>query len=415
MKTDNKFLRALKRFHLIPKIVCLLFAFIFWIYVMEVDSPDYEDTFEDVPVTVVGTTVLENDKNLAVFSGYDTYVDITVRGQKSVIAKYSVEDIEVRVDVSEVEKSGMYSFELFYDLPSGITLIDSSAKEINMFIDRRSTANVSVEPVIKSYKLSSAEYTLGDVTSDTDTITVTGPESVICDIDKGVVEINMGDEHLTQSLVADGNIVLKNQNGETVESKYLKLSKSTVTVSIPVYTFKELPLRVTGKHGYYNSSNSEITVEPRTVKVKGETSILKNLDFIDVTAIDEKKISADTEFIVDISLPESVYAVEGEPTDATVSVDLKGFIVKTFVVENIKIINAGDADPEILDKTVAVKVMGDKKTMDKITEKDITLVVDFSNFKENVGIVNAAATVEFDVSGGIVYEIGVYSIQVQTK
>ena len=48
----NKFFSSIHRLHLIPKLVCVMFAFIFWIYVMEVDSPDYEDVFEDVAVTV---------------------------------------------------------------------------------------------------------------------------------------------------------------------------------------------------------------------------------------------------------------------------------------------------------------------------------------------------------------------------
>ena len=32
--------------NLIPRIVCFVFAFIMWIYVMVVDSPDYEQRFE---------------------------------------------------------------------------------------------------------------------------------------------------------------------------------------------------------------------------------------------------------------------------------------------------------------------------------------------------------------------------------
>ena len=40
MKKQNNFISFVRRFHILPKLVCLLFAFIFWIYVMEVDSPD---------------------------------------------------------------------------------------------------------------------------------------------------------------------------------------------------------------------------------------------------------------------------------------------------------------------------------------------------------------------------------------
>ena len=142
MKKSNKFLSFLRSFHIIPKLVCLILAFVFWIYVMEVDSPDYEYTFEDVSVNMLGTTKLENDRNLSVFSGYDTLVDVTVKGQKNFISKYSSEDISLTVDVSKITESGMYSFDMFVELPNGINLVETSVSQINMFIDNRTSENI---------------------------------------------------------------------------------------------------------------------------------------------------------------------------------------------------------------------------------------------------------------------------------
>ncbi len=415
MKSSNKFISFLRSFHIVPKIVCLLLAFIFWIYVMEVDSPDYEHVFEDVSVTVIGTTELENNRNLSVFSGYDTLVDVTVKGQKNFISKYTSEDISITVDVSKITEGGMYSFDMFVELPSGMNLVETSVSHVNMFIDKRTSENIPLEAYLKSYKISPTEFSLGNITCDTQTITVTGPETVIKEIDRGVVEVNMGDQHLVQSVTTDGSVVLKNQNGDNVESKYLKLSKSIVQVNIPVYSYKDIALRADFKYGYLNDSNSEVSVLPEYIRVKGEPTVLKNLDYIDVTTIDEKKIGGNTEFIVDISLPDNVYAVEGQPSDATVNISLKGLIQKTFMVENIEVINSGSKNVEVLDKAVSVTVVGDKAAMKELSAKDIRLVIDFTNFKENIGIVYAVANVEIDIENGVAYELGVYSIQVQSK
>lgn len=416
MKKENKFFSFVSKFNIIPKLVCIILAFIFWIYVMEIDSPDYEDTFEDISITVLGTTELENEKNLSIFSGYDTLVDVTVKGQKSVIAKYSEEDITVTVDVSNIEKSGTYPLELYFDLPAGIDLVESSVSEVNMYIDRRTTTNVSVEPVLKSYKISASEFTLGTVSCDTDIISVTGPESILNEIDKGVVEVNMGDEHLTHSITTDGTIVLKNQNGESIESRFIKLSKNTVSVTIPVYGFKDIPLSVSTKYGFYNKDTASISVDPKTIKVKGEPAALQNIDVIDITTIDEKKISESTDLIVDISLPENVYAVDGEPTDATVSINLKNLVKKTFIVDkkNINVINAGDQKVEILDDSVAITLMCEKSIANKIKSDDIIITVDFTNFKDSTGVVYASSTITVNVEKGIAYELGFYSIQVRT-
>jgi len=317
MKTDNKFLGFIKSFHIIPKLVCVFLAFILWIYVMEVDSPDYEDVFEDVAVTVVGTTQLENERNLSIFSGYDTLVDVTVKGQKSVIAKYSSEDIVATVDVSKIEKSGMYTLEVFVDVPSGMTLVESSVTQINMFVDKRTTENIPVEASVKSYKISSEEYSLGDITCSTDMISVTGPESVIREIDHGLVEVDLGGEFITKSITTEADVLLKSQNGEDIESRYLKLSKTSIQVNVPVYGFKNVPLRVTTKNGFYTEKLTDVTVSPEIIKVKGEPSVLQNVDSIDVTVIDEKRIGENTQLEVDIILPDNVYPVTGEPETAT--------------------------------------------------------------------------------------------------
>ena len=415
MKTDNKFFGFIKSFHIIPKLVCVFLAFILWIYVMEVDSPDYEDVFEDVAVTVVGTTQLENERNLSIFSGYDTLVDVTVKGQKSVIAKYSSEDIVATVDVSKIEKSGMYTLEVFVDVPSGMTLIESSVTQINMFVDKRTTENIPVEASVKSYKISSEEYSLGDITCSTDMISVTGPESVIREIDHGLVEVDLGGEFITKSITTEADVLLKSQNGEDIESRYLKLSKTSIQVNVPVYGFKNVPLRVTTKNGFYTEKLTDVTVSPEIIKVKGEPSVLQNVDSIDVTVIDEKRIGENTQLEVDIILPDNVYLVTGEPETATVNIKLSGLVRSTFEVENITIINAGDKKVKALDKSVAVTVIAEKSIMKKLKAEDITLVVDFTNFKENIGIVNAVAEVQFNTADGVVYEIGVYSIQIQAK
>lgn len=412
MEKNNK--SFISRFHIVPKLICVLFAFIIWIYVMTVDSPDNEEVFEDVPVTIMGTTALENERNLSIFSGYDALVDVTVRGQKSVISKYSSEDIVATVDVSKITEGGMYNLELFFDLPSDIALVESSSTEVSIFVDKRITENIQVKPSLKSYKMSSSDYALGEITCDTDVISVTGPESTVKEVYYALVEVNMGDEHLTHSVTMDGNIILKNQNDEDVDARYLKLSKNTVQVNVPVYSYKTVNLKVNTKYGFFTKDNSEIIITPPTLKIKGDPGVLENINDIYITTIDEKNIGASTELMVDITLPENVLPVEGEATGAKVVVQLKGLIKKTFAVDNIKLINGGDDKGryEIKDTSVAVTVMGDKKALENFTAEDITLTVDLSEYNTMTGTIYPAATVSFDNEYGTLYELGVYGIQI---
>ena len=92
----------MKKWHIGTMLLCVFCAFIFWLYVMEVDSPNYESEFLDVPVNLVGVSTLENEHNLSVFGGFDAVVDLKVKGSRSIIGRYTIADINVTADVSGI-------------------------------------------------------------------------------------------------------------------------------------------------------------------------------------------------------------------------------------------------------------------------------------------------------------------------
>ena len=113
---------------LAAKILCTLAAFFLWIYVMSVESPEYEQIFSHLTVELAGTDALA-DKNLAVYSGYGTMIDVTLSGKKSTLSKYTEKDIPVTADLSSlfsdsssVTAGGRYSVKVKVDVPSGCKL-----------------------------------------------------------------------------------------------------------------------------------------------------------------------------------------------------------------------------------------------------------------------------------------------------
>ena len=66
MKQEKVAAQRKRNWHIGTKILCMVCAFIIWLYVMEVDSPDYESEFLDVPVNLAGVSTLENEHNLSV-------------------------------------------------------------------------------------------------------------------------------------------------------------------------------------------------------------------------------------------------------------------------------------------------------------------------------------------------------------
>ncbi|MDD6095113.1 MAG: CdaR family protein [Clostridia bacterium] len=411
VKTEKKD-SFVKRHNIIPKAACVLVAFIIWIYVMEVDSPDHQETFEDVPVTITGLSELDS-KNLSVFSGQDTVVDVTVKGQKSVIAKNSVNDITVTADVSGITEAGSYTLNLNFDVPSGLTFTQSSVTELKLFIDRRTSVNLSLQTKLSSYQVPSG-YELGEISCDTDTVTVTGAETVLRDISYALVDVNMADRNLTESFTTDGTVILCDSADNTIENRYIKLSQNTAKVTVPVYTFKEVTLRADCKYGYYNADNTEITVEPKTITVKGDKSVVESLKEISVTTLNEKTLREDTKLSVDITLPDGVYPVSGQPTTADVNVKFKDLVRRSLTVKNITVKNAGNIKYEVMTNALAVDLIGEMEAIKGISADNVSLTVDLNGYESgsSPGMIYPNAEVTFTKVNGVVYELGTYNVQV---
>ena len=417
MKNEKKKIEKkdsfVKKHNIIPKLVCVFAAFIVWIYVMEVDSPDHQEVFEDVPVTLTGLSELDS-KNLSVFSGQDTVVDVTVKGQKSVISKNSVSDITVSADVSQISEAGSYTLSLNFDVPSGLTFSDASVSELKLFIDKRTSVNLNLEAKLSSYQVPSG-YELGELSCDTDTVTVTGAETILKDISYALVDVNMADKNLTESFTTDGNITLCDSTDNLVENnKYIKLSQSTAKVTVPVYTYKDVALKADCKYGYYTSKTSEISVEPKTLTIKGDKSVLDGLREISVTTINEKNIKEATKLSVDIALPDGVLAVAGQPTTATVDIKFKDLIRRSMTVKTFNVKNAGSIKYEVINNALALDLIGEKETIKALTADNVVVTVDLNGYESgsSPGMIYPTAEVSFTKVNGTVYELGTYNLQV---
>lgn len=417
----NNIFGAVRRFHLIPKLFCVLFAFIFWVYVMEVDSPDYTETFEDIPVTVVGASTIADEKNLSVFSDGDTFVDVTVKGQKRVIAKYSKEDIIVKVDVSDVTKSGHYTLDIHCDLPSGISFVESSVETVELSIDKKAKESFTlVDDGITGYRLGSSKYSLGDITFDVETVTVTGPESRIKEISKAVVERDLGQITLTESIETDGVIVLKDQYGEPVKSRYLELTTEKVIINIPVHVKEYKPLKCDTVHGLFSTKNCDIKIEPAGVMIQGDPAIVERIEYISLSDIDEKTFKQDDTVTEYINIPDNVSLVPGEPTHATVTVDLaSSFKTDYVVVDQFTLINTDGKNYKVLNEPLRITIVGEKSAVNVVKDNLdlINVTVDLENYNDVPGPVKVPCTITFDVDPGwgIVYEYGVYEVRLEAE
>ena len=395
----------------VAKAVCVFLAFLIWLYVMQVDSPEYEEVFQSLPVELMNTQTLEGASGLSVYSGYGNTVDVTITGKKSLIDRISSGDIHVYADVSTIDTAGSHAIPVYVEVPSGLTVGAVSQSAINVYCDARASKVVDVDAKISSFTMAS-NLEMGRLEPEYDTIIVTGPKSALDNVEYAQVVLDLG--NIQSSMTASGKLVLMDKYGFRVDDRYLKMSNSYVTVEIPVYAYKTLPLTVAYKYGFFNDSNVKVEVRPQMLKVKGDPAVIDRMTEIVVATLDEKKIAGDVTQMAPLNLPDGLIAAD-DTENVIIDVTHVNTYTSIFMVTDIDVTGEVDVNYQILDRSIAVTVRGTLEQLSKLRSTDFSAIVDLSGYSVNTtGIIHEVAEIRIDSSFAAgVYEIGEYSVQVR--
>ncbi len=403
-----------RKLNIVPKIICLLFAVMIWYYVMQVENPDYQQTFTGVKVTLVNTDELTN-RGLSIFNGTNYIADLTVSGKKSVINSYTSDDITIRADVMKNYTSpGMQTVDLEVSLPSGLTLVDQD-NTISVFVDEKTSRKftLEVDTVTKNSATISDDYQAGTIVIDPSEITVKGPKTIMDNVDRAVIKADFSQFGKLESTIStEGTVFLYDANGNEVSNVYIENPYPTVKLTYPILFEKEVELNVTYKNGYYNDTNVSAVVSPSSVKVLGNASDIRNLTSVDLPAIDEKTIDKDVA-VVTVPLEGSeLYSIVDNITSAEVTLTNIGTTTSTYRVTNLKITGDGGKFSPV-NEYVDVVLRGPYAALAAIDADDITLQCDLGNYSDPPeGEYNAAVIISGSPAG--VWEIGAYKLLLQS-
>ena len=403
-----------KRIDFISKIICVIIAVFVWFYVMQVESPEYKHTFEDVEIKLSGAEMLEKERGLSVYSGYGRTVDITVSGKKSVVGRQSSDDIRVTADISNITSAGEYEVALNVSLPDGLDLVETEYEKISVYADEKSSVTVRLKAETPGFT-KSGEFDYGATVLEFDSVVVTGPKNEIDNIDHAVVTLDLTSMGvIKQTVSATRSVKLVDADNNPIDNPYIKLSNTEAQVTIPVYTEKVVPLRVDWFYGYLNENNVNVILSPSEVRVKGDPATLDRMDFITVATIDEKTLDANS--IRNYTLESGGdYTIMGG-TEVRLSIKHIGTETRKYRVTNLSV-ESGDNTAEILDDYLMITLRGTPEVLDSITERNISVKADVSSYDaEYTGNVQTEAEITIDgVFDGSAYEVGIYSLRVKVN
>lgn len=396
---------------LIAKILCVLAAIILWFYVVMTDTTTDEKVFSGISVDIRGRDRIEDTLGLTIISGYDLTVDVTVKGPRADINRLTVDDVKAYIDMKTVDGAGEYTLPIRTSLPNGITAGALSANYMTVYVDKRTTISVPVK--IVTSQVIEADFTMGTPEPSIETVNVSGPEEVLRTIDHAEASFDLG--RVSKTLISTGKLTLVDANGNEINDPYVRLQTSEVTVRFPVYIYRDFDLKVDTKYGYYDSTNSRITISPASIQVRGDPDVISSMDSVSLGQIDEKKITGDETKAMAIMLPDGVENLSGTTT-ATVTITQIGTTTKKLNVTDINVVNPNGLEYTLERNSLTVTFRGTKTMLDMLSSRNVSLTLDLGYLNKTSGTVSVPVTVNVQSTlSGKVYEIGDYSMNVTIK
>ncbi|MBP5303273.1 MAG: hypothetical protein J6Z00_00040 [Clostridia bacterium] len=377
-------------------LLSLLLAIAVWIGVT-ISSGNIQTRIIKVPTTVSLNNTYASQIGLKLISETSTEVSVEVRGKWSIISKLTEADLEIRADVSSIQKAGEQKVQLIPSRSSSIVdydILSCTPSMLTIDCDYWSTASVDLQIETPSLKAEGQEgVQLGTPVTESkltdNKVTVSGPQSVVEKIDHLVAKITNA-ESLKETKTFTSELQAVDVDGKALSLKncsFAEFDSSTIKIVVPVEISKEMSLGATWMHApsYFEENPLELEIDPETVKVMGALDAMKALgEVFPIRVIDFDNLSNEYYHWRVHVQSEGSLRVDEEVSIADVSLDLTDYSRKTFSVpvsdKNVTVTRNGkNMKTAIQEKTETITLIGKSSDLNKITTNDIKFSVDLGN------------------------------------
>ena len=368
-------------------IVSLLASLAIWVYVTSVETDESKTTFRGVKVELVGEDILRDSKNLVVTDMDTSTVTVEVVGPRRIIGSLSSDQLVAQVDVSKLSRAAYTSQQYTIVYPDGTDTSKLSENRrtpetINFMVSAQTSKSIQVRG---SFDGSLAEgYTAEMPVFEPSTITITGSEAYLKDVEYAWVTFSK--ENVDSTYSVETGFTLMDANNEPCSTTGISFSTDVVTATLPLLTLKEVNLDVNIIEGAgATKANTKITIDPVSVTLAGDSSLLAGMNKIILATIDLTDFSSTFTETYTIPIDNELKNTTGV-TKATVTVEIVGLETKTFRVTNFSCINATEGyEADIITESKEITLRGTPEALAQIKDENIRAVADLADYKESTG------------------------------
>lgn len=374
------------------KLGSFLFAVALWIIGTNINDPDIPFKVSDVPVIIKNANLItDNGQVYEVLDGTDVIDTVTILAPRSVIESLDDDNVVAVADMNDLTSVNTIAIQLSTNKYNNkLTSIKGSIDSVKLNIEDSQTKSFPLR--VGTTGEVREGYMVGDITTDQNLVKISGPESVVSQISKALVEV--GISGFTSNISTDADIHLYNEDGNEIQSDSIVKSISKVRVNVEILEIKSVPVEfvVTGTPADGYQLTGEIESTRNYVNIAGKSKTLQNINAIEIPedVIDVTGAREDVTTLINLKnyLPDGVVLAE---EDFTGNINVTAFVEQETVravaidVENISITGIPEGckatitEPE---ETCEVMLVGLASELNAITVEEIAATVDVAEWFE---------------------------------
>ena len=392
----NKILKTLVN-NIGYKILAVVFAFILWLVVYNIDDPNKTVRFTTNVMVENESAITDMNKCYEVLNGTNT-ITFSVTAKRSVINKLEDTDFIATADMNRMI---MNSDNKSAKVP--IEVISRRSNSSLKYNGKNQYLEISLDDLVSRRFMINADttgqvadgYALGEVTvTNPNVLNVTGPATIVDKIDSVVATIDV--EGMSMNLSDNVLPVFYDADGNEIDTTRLKYNNTTVTIAAKILRVKEIPLSFTTTgtpSGDYRVV--EITSDPENIRIKGALSVLNPIMSLAIPAevLNVSGARDDLTTTIDITeyLPDGVELVDAADATVTVTVRIEAYQSKTFTIDtkDITVNGLGDGYELAFEQnSVTVTISGLQNDLNRLSVADLASAIDVSGMEEGLHQVN---------------------------
>ena len=375
------------------KLLSILLALLLWLIVVSIDNPVMTLPFSPIPITVENATVLEESGKAFEILDSSKTVSISVRAERSVLSELSRDDFKAVIDMGELEDNRR--------VPITVRATRYSDR-IQSITPRQAYANVVIEDLLEKPlsiipRVTGAPpegYAVGKVSTLSNIVRVSGPESIVSTVDRAEVAVNVSG--MASEIHSSEPIRLYDKNGNAINQSSLDLSIDKTTITAEIYKTKKVDVvyGYTGDPAPGYASSGILSSTVNSITVMGEDEDLETFSRLSIpaSAIDITGAEENVTFTIKLSnyLPSGIYPVNRDETTASVTIYVEPLqqINMSIPITNVQITNIPDGLSAIILDTsgvVEVSVSGVEDVIKTLNPALITGTVDIAALSQESG------------------------------